>query len=64
VQVERTIPVPQSPHEILVTPDSRVAYVSCMRSGKIAAIDLSGWRVKQLIDAGTDVDGLAWASPH
>lgn len=64
LQVERTILLPNSPHEILVAPGDRVAYVSCPKSGKVAAIDVPDWTVKQLIDAGSAVDGLAWAAPR
>jgi DNA-binding beta-propeller fold protein YncE len=53
--------VPSTPQEILVRPDGKVAYVSCNRSGKVAAIDLSQWKVRTLIVAGQFADGLAWA---
>jgi DNA-binding beta-propeller fold protein YncE len=45
----------------LVRPDGKVAYVSCNRSGKVAAIDLAQWKVQALIVAGQFADGLAWA---
>jgi len=62
LQVVRTIPVPKVPHEIVISSDNSIAYVSCIRSNKVAAIDLSGWSVKSLIDAGNSVDGMAWAA--
>jgi YVTN family beta-propeller protein len=58
-QVRKTISVPPSPQEVLVRPDGQVAYVSCDRSAKVAAIS-ADWNVK-LIDAGRAADGLAWA---
>jgi YVTN family beta-propeller protein len=61
LQVVRTIPVPKVPHEIVISPDEKTAYVSCIRSKKVAAIDLSDWSVKSLIDVGNCVDGMAWA---
>jgi DNA-binding beta-propeller fold protein YncE len=61
LQVVRTIAVPEVPHEIVISPDDKTAYVSCIRSKKVAAIDLSDWSVKTLIDAGDRVDGMAWA---
>ena len=64
LQVTRTIGVPPAPHEILIPPGSDVAYVSCTKSGKIAAISLSDWSIRKLIDAGNRVDGLGWASSH
>jgi YVTN family beta-propeller protein len=62
LHVVRTIPVPKVPHEIVISPDDKTAYVSCIRSKKVAAIDLSDWSVKSLIDAGESVDGMAWAA--
>jgi DNA-binding beta-propeller fold protein YncE len=62
LQVARTIDVPPAPHEILIPPGNDVAYVSCTKSGKIAAIGLSDWSIEKLIDAGNRVDGLGWAS--
>jgi DNA-binding beta-propeller fold protein YncE len=63
--VARTIAVPGEPQEIIVSPDGKVAYVSCGRqkqNGQIAVIDLSQWKVQSLIDAGVGADGLAWAA--
>jgi YVTN family beta-propeller protein len=62
LQVARTIDVPPAPHEIFLSPNNDVAYVSCTKSGKIAAISLSDWSIKNLIVAGNRVDGLGWAS--
>jgi YVTN family beta-propeller protein len=61
LRVVRTIAVPKVPHEIVISPDDKTAYVSCIRTKKIAAINLSDWSVKSLIDAGESVDGMAWA---
>ena len=62
LQVARTIDVPPAPHEIFISPNNDVAYVSCTKSDKIAAISLSDWSIKNLIAAGNRVDGLGWAS--
>jgi DNA-binding beta-propeller fold protein YncE len=62
LQVARTIDVPPAPHEIFISPKNDVAYVSCTKSGKIVAISLSDWSIKNLIPAGNRVDGLGWAS--
>ena len=59
--VVHTVDVPPAPQEVLVSPDDKVAYVSCNASHKIAAIDTSNWQVEKLIDAGKGADGLAWA---
>jgi predicted RNA methylase len=45
-----------------VSPDSKLAYVSCDQSGKVAVISLSDWKVKEIIDAGAGADGLAYAA--
>jgi DNA-binding beta-propeller fold protein YncE len=60
-KVIRTIDLPKSPHEILMSPDGATAYVSCTANDQIAAIRVSDWTVTNLINAGTRVDGLAWA---
>src|SRR5580700_11763601 len=59
--VAHTIDVPARPQEVLVSPDNKVAYVSCDQSGKVAVISLSDWKVKTIIDAGPGADGLALA---
>lgn len=60
LKLARTIEVCSSPQEILLRPDGQVAYVSCMGSHQVAAIDLAQWKV-QFIEAGDGADGLAWA---
>jgi len=66
MQVVRTLDVPKAPQEVLVQPDSKVAYVSCDASHKVAVISLAGppagWKVEKLIDVGRGADGLAWAA--
>jgi YVTN family beta-propeller protein len=64
LKVARTIDVPVKPQEVLISPDNRVAYVSCDETGKVAEINLAQWKVERLIDAGPGADGLAWASAH
>jgi len=55
------IDVPAAPQMVLVRPDGRMAYVSCDRSGQVAAIRTSDWKLETLIPAGKGADGLAWA---
>jgi DNA-binding beta-propeller fold protein YncE len=62
LRVIRRIPVPKVPHEIVISPDDKTAYVSCIRTKKVAAINLSDWSVKSVIEAGESVDGMAWAA--
>jgi DNA-binding beta-propeller fold protein YncE len=61
MEVAHTFDVPKAPQETLVRPDGKVAYVSCDSSKQVAVIDLEGWKVERLIDAGPGADGLAWA---
>ncbi len=62
MKIVHTVAVPRSPQEIVIRPDDRVAYVSCSQTHKIAAINLKTWKVDQLIPAGRNVDGMAWAA--
>jgi DNA-binding beta-propeller fold protein YncE len=62
LKVARTIDVPARPQEVLVSPDNRTAYVSVDQAGKVAVINLSDWKVQELINAGQGADGLAWAA--
>jgi DNA-binding beta-propeller fold protein YncE len=57
----RTIDVPGGPSEVLVGDDGKTAYVACNFADQVAVIDLAGWKVAGVIDAGKFADGLAWA---
>jgi hypothetical protein len=59
--VSKVVEVAANPQEVLIRPDGQVAYVSCINTGQVAAINISDWSVK-LIDAGKGADGLAWAN--
>jgi DNA-binding beta-propeller fold protein YncE len=61
LKLSRTIDVCRSPQEILVRPDG-IAYVSCMASGQVAAIDVKKGSVQATIDVGQGADGLAWSA--
>jgi YVTN family beta-propeller protein len=50
-----------SPQEVLVRPDGKTAYVSCIGSNRVDAIDLSTWKVTGQIATGKGTDGLGWA---
>jgi YVTN family beta-propeller protein len=58
LQIVRTVDMPGEPQEILVRPDGKTAYASCLTA--VAAIDLANWSVTP-IEAGHYADGLAWA---
>ena len=60
LRVVKTVSVPPYPQEVLLAADGQVAYVSCDRSGQVAAIQTGNWSVK-LIAAGHGADGLASA---
>ena len=55
-------PVGDYPQEVLVTPDGKTAYVSCMHgAGTVSEIDLGSWKATRSIVTGSSTDGLAWA---
>jgi DNA-binding beta-propeller fold protein YncE len=57
-----SIAVCTNPQEVLVRPDGKVAYVSCMSSDQVAEIDIASWKVTRMIATGKSTDGLAWAA--
>jgi YVTN family beta-propeller protein len=61
MQVARSVPVGVYPQEVIVRPDGKAAYVSCMHSDQVAEIDLTSWTLTRLIATGKGTDGLAWA---
>jgi DNA-binding beta-propeller fold protein YncE len=60
MKVSKVVPVATNPQEVLIRPDGQMAYVSCINTGQVAAVNIGDWSVK-LIDAGKGADGLAWA---
>jgi DNA-binding beta-propeller fold protein YncE len=60
MKVARVIDVGDGPAEVLVSEDGKKAYVACNFSNQVAVIDLAGWKMEKLIDAGKFADGLAW----
>ena len=62
LKVVRTIDVPKAPQEIVVPPGDQIAYVSCNASGVVAELDLAGWKVLKVIQAGSGADGMAWTA--
>jgi YVTN family beta-propeller protein len=61
LQVTRTLAVPPRPQAVVVSGDGARAFVSCDRSGQVAALDLGTWRLERLIQSGPMADGLALA---
>jgi YVTN family beta-propeller protein len=59
--VVETIAVGKSPQEVLVRPDGKAAYVSCIGSNQVAEIDATTWKVSRMIATGNGTDGLGWA---
>jgi len=53
--------VGKAPQEILLRPDGKLAYVSCVASNEVGVIDLAAWKMEKTIAAGSAADGLAWA---
>ncbi len=61
LRLVRTLKVGSSPQEVLIRPDAKVAYVSCMGNGTVAVLDLEHWTTLPPIATGPQADGLAWA---
>ena len=57
----RSLKTGGTPTEILVRPDGKFAYVSCI-SKMVAVIDLEKMEVAGTFNAGSGADGLAWAN--
>jgi YVTN family beta-propeller protein len=57
----QSVDVAKSPQEVLVQPDGKTAYVSCVGSNQVDAIDLGTWKVTRQIATGKGTDGLGWA---
>ena len=60
LKIAKSFDLPDSPSEILVTPDGAIAFVSCVSAGKIAVLDLRAWQLRDPIVLTAGVDGLAW----
>ncbi len=59
LKVTRSLDLPGTPSEILISPDGGTAFVSCMDTGKIAVIDVRGWKLLDPVVLSPGVDGLA-----
>jgi DNA-binding beta-propeller fold protein YncE len=59
MRVARTMDVPKTPTEIIITPDGKLAYASCGQN--VAVLDLARWTLSATIEAGQGADGLALA---
>jgi YVTN family beta-propeller protein len=55
------VAVGKDPQEVLVRPDGKAAYVSCIGSNQVEEIDASTWKVTRVIATGNGTDGLGWA---
>lgn len=61
MQPVRSVATPADPEEVLMRPDGKVAYVSCVTSHQIAEVNLATWKVTRTIQDGKNSDGIAWA---
>jgi YVTN family beta-propeller protein len=59
-KVVRTFETPNNSSEILISPGGELAYVSGTGEGKIAVLDLHGWKMLPPIVLTPGVNGLAW----
>ena len=60
LKVAKSLDLPGAPSEILVSPDGGTAFISCMDTGKVAVVDVSGWQLLDPVVLTPGVDGLAW----
>ena len=60
MQVVRSVDVGAYPQAVVVRPDGKAAYVSCMHADQVTEIDLATWKTRS-IATGKLTDGLAWA---
>jgi YVTN family beta-propeller protein len=58
-RVQGTIPVPQGPHGIVITPDGRKVYVSSDGASTVSVIDTQTDKVVRSIEVGANPHGLA-----
>jgi YVTN family beta-propeller protein len=61
-RVQGTIPVPQGPHGIVITPDGRKVYVSSDGASTVSVIDTQTDTIVQSIEVGANPHGLAISS--
>jgi YVTN family beta-propeller protein len=61
-RVQGTIPVPQGPHGIVITPDGRKVYVSSDGASAVSVIDTQTDKVVRSIEVGANPHGLAISS--
>ena len=59
MKVTHTIDLPIGPTELLVDPDGHTAFAS--GGGKVAVLDLTGFKLRSMMNAGAGADGLAFA---
>jgi len=62
LKVTRSFDLPDIPLGILIQPGGDYAYVTCIRAGKIAVLNLHSWQMEEPIVLTRGVDGMAWTS--
>jgi YVTN family beta-propeller protein len=60
-RIQGTIPVPQGPHGIVITPDGRKVYVSSDGAATVSVIDTQTDKIVRSIEVGPNPHGLAIA---
>src|SRR5712692_407093 len=58
-RVQGTVPVPQGPHGLAITPDGRKVYVSSDGASTVSVIDTATDKVVAAIEVGVNPHGLA-----
>jgi len=60
-KVSESFNIPKSNGELLLTPDGKLAFVSCPQAGVIEVYEVAGNKMLEPIRLTPGVDGLAWA---
>jgi YVTN family beta-propeller protein len=60
-KLEESFDIPAALGELLLSPDGKLAFVSCPQAGTIEVLDVPGHQLLQPIKLTQGVDGLAWA---
>lgn len=63
-RIVHTIDTGPHPQAVLIRPDGKRAYVSCLGDSYVSVVDLETWKVIARIETGQKADGMAWLDPE
>jgi YVTN family beta-propeller protein len=62
LKITKSFDLPDIPLGILIQPNGDFAYITCIRAGKIAVLNLRSWQMEEPIVLTKGIDGMAWAA--